>query len=365
MMVCVTVTYAYEIGSQNKNFEPGRYTLPVELMKASDIDSPSMAGSCIKGAVLEITDDEEPYVIVDIGSVTVGTIIGYAEEWKIYQSNDTAGEKVAAEYTTDNSGNVNQIKFKMPDNTFDGVYLNMYIDVMGSYQDAYLAMDFENAVLEGESVVKTYTGTGHVDQFGKYDVNVTVTVTDGIITAIEISGENFNGTYADYNETKLQQAAGGLKDSYIGLAENNAEDIYSVDAVSSATISSQAIRDAIMDALGLVIEEEIINVPSEKLSEGEYEVEIALYSDVVEHSLLENETAKANISVDEFGNMTLTTDVISGTSKEPLQILEFNGYYENNSTSDTLTSEGTKVTKEISSYSDEYMEQGTEIVTNI
>lgn len=504
----VTAAQAYELGSSKIDFEPGKYTLPVAMMKASDTNSPSMAGSCIKSAVLEVAEDDTANVTVEIGSVTIGSIVGYAKEWTIYQSNDTTGEKVAAEYTTDDNGNVDQIKFTLPDNTWDGVYANMYIDVMATYQDAYLAMDFDNAkpvsdkfifgsesiqlsegvykipvslmnassisspsaaasavvkdsgrltvksdgsaelyvglqavtvgaisdwaeqweiyqtngttgdtvsadfttnedgkinsitftipdntwdgvytnmyvpvmgyspdayfaidyrnaVPEGESVVKTYTGTGHVEQFGKYDVIVTVTVTDGIITAIEVTGENFDGTYADYNKMKLQQAADGLKDKYTGLSEDDAEAIYSVDAVSSATISSQAIRDAIMNALELVIEDEIINVPTEKLSEGEYEVEIALYSDVVKHSLVENETAKASISVDADGNMTLSTNIINGTSKEPLYVLEFNGYYEDNDTSGLLTKENAEETKEVSSYSDEYMTEGTETVTNV
>ena len=141
----VTAAQAYELGSSKIDFEPGKYTLPVAMMKASDTNSPSMAGSCIKSAVLEVAEDDTANVTVEIGSVTIGSIVGYAKEWTIYQSNDTTGEKVAAEYTTDDNGNVDQIKFTLPDNTWDGVYANMYIDVMGTYQDAYLAMDFDNA----------------------------------------------------------------------------------------------------------------------------------------------------------------------------------------------------------------------------
>ena len=39
---------------------------------------------------------------------------------------------------------------------------------------------------------------------------------------------------------------------------------------------------------------------------------------------------------DKDGSMTLVTDIINGTSKEPLYIYGFNGYYEGNDTSKSL-----------------------------
>ena len=51
---------------------------------------------------------------------------------------------------------------------------------------------------------------------------------------------------------------------------------------------------------------------------------------MVKHSLIENETGKAVITVDSDGNMTLDTDIINGTSKEPLYVTDFVGYYANN-----------------------------------
>lgn len=82
-----------------------------------------------------------------------------------------------------------------------------------------------------------------------------------------------------------------------------------------------------MNALNLAIEDEVINLPTEQLKAGIYSVDIAYYSDNVAHSLIENEKAKATITVDNNGNISLSTDVINGTIKEPLYILDFNGYY--------------------------------------
>ena len=64
----------------------------------------------------------------------------------------------------------------------------------------------------------TANGTFHIDQFGEYDINAEVTVTDGIITAVEITGDNFGGTYGDYNQNvKLPAAIAGMAEKFIGL----------------------------------------------------------------------------------------------------------------------------------------------------
>lgn len=94
-----------------------------------------------------------------------------------------------------------------------------------------------------------------------------------------------------------------------------------------------------MNALNLAIEDEVINLPTEQLKAGIYSVDIAYYSDNVAHSLIENEKAKATITVDNNGNISLSTDVINGTIKEPLYILDFNGYYKNNDLNNSLTME--------------------------
>ncbi len=215
-----------------------------------------------------------------------------------------------------------------------------------AYANEY--QDDENVILaDSESEEKTYTATSHIDQFGEYDVKVTVKVKDDVITDIEVTGENFSGTYADYNQTKLQTAYEGLKNSYIGKSSTDAQGIYDVDAVLSATYSSNAIRDAILSALELAIDDEEITLPTQKLEEGTYSVDIAYYTDVVKHSLIENETGKAIITVDSDGNMTLDTDIINGTSKEPLYVTDFVGYYGNNDLEQELKKDAVVTTETV------------------
>ncbi|MCD8159049.1 MAG: NEAT domain-containing protein, partial [Clostridiales bacterium] len=239
----------------------------------------------------------------------------------------------------------------------------MYIEAINSAQNAYIAIDYSS--LTTESTVKTYTGTAHIDQFGSYDVTVTVTVTDGYITSITVEGSNFSGTYAETNKSKLETAAEGLAETITGLLSTDADAINGVDAVSGATYSSNAIKSAILDALSLAVEDETINLPTEELAEGQYTVEIAYYTDTVYHSLVENDTITAVINVDSEGNVSLTTDVINGTETEPLYVTEFNGYYENNDTSGSLITEGTAVTKSDIDYTDSYFSEDTQVVSQV
>ncbi len=354
------VTYSF--GSAQAELEAGEYDIDVSLKNASNISNDSMAASCIESAVLTVNSDGSAKLSVNLQAVTVGTISGWASEWKIYQGSSASGDTIDAEITgTDEDGNVTQITFDIPDNSADGVYVNMFIAAINSAQNAYLAIDYSS--LTEESTVKTYTGTAHVDQFGSYDVNVTVTVTDGYITAITVEGANFSGTYAETNKSKLEAAAEGLIDAIIGLLSTDAEAINSVDAVSGATYSSNAIKSAILDALSLAVEDETINLPTEDLAEGEYTVEIAFYTDTVSHSLVENDTITAVINVDSEGNISLTTDIINGTETEPLYVTEFNGYYENNNTSGSLITEGADIQKSDIDYSDSYFSDDTQVVS--
>ena len=43
-----------------------------------------------------------------------------------------------------------QITFTLPDNSYDGVYVNMFVDAMNYSPDAYLALDYANAVKTAE-----------------------------------------------------------------------------------------------------------------------------------------------------------------------------------------------------------------------
>ena len=146
-------------------------------------------------------------------------------------------------------------------------------------------------------------------------------------------------------------AAEVLEEAYLGKSTADAKEISAVDVVSGATYSSKAIRDAILDALDLEPEQEENVFPTEKLKEGTYSVTISYYTDKIKHSLIENETRQATIRVDADGNMTLTTDIVSGSEKEPLYIYQFDGYYADNDVTKTLKTDA-DVTTETMSYKD-------------
>lgn len=165
---------SYEFGTEKTKLSAGNYDLPLTMMKGSDITSQSMAGSCIKSAVLTVNDDGSASIRVELGAVKIGTIESWAKDWKIYQSNDTSGDAVDAAAITDADGNVTAIVYNVPDVTTDGTYVNMFIDAMNTTQDAYFKYDYVNAVQGSESTEKVYEGTSHIDQFGEYDINVKV-----------------------------------------------------------------------------------------------------------------------------------------------------------------------------------------------
>ena len=83
-------------------------------------------------------------------------------------------------------------------------------------------------------------------------------VKGGKIKGITVTGDNFKGTYATINQNMLQTAFNGLKDAFTGKDATNAEEVHNIDAVTGATYSSNGIRDAVMNALNLAIEDEVI-----------------------------------------------------------------------------------------------------------
>lgn len=199
----------------------------------------------------------------------------------------------------------------------------------------------EETPAEKTSGSYTKSSTFHIDQFGEYDIDVTVTVTDGKVTDIEITGNNFGGTYAEINKTKLASAIEGTAGRFLGLADTDADGLKGIDGVSGATYSSNGIKEAVADALGLDLSGEVLpGVPAEVPEPGTYDVTVAVRSDVVDHSLVQTETADAVLTVDEAGQMSLSYRMVSGTEQEPMYILGFNGYYEDNDAARELTMEG-------------------------
>ena len=134
----------------------------------------------------------------------------------------------------------------------------------------------------------------------------------------------------------------GMKEKLTGLYMNDAQKLNDLDTVSGATYSSNAIKNATMNALGVKIEQEVIpDAPTEKPAPGLYYIEMKDRTDVVDHGLVgESKKVGAYLRVDNDGKMWLTYKMVSGTTGEPLYVLGYNGYYPNGDTTQPLTKEG-------------------------
>lgn len=339
------------------------YIVPLTLKNAHNLEQDSAAVACPgKFGTLTFDEDGTPRLSTNLRSVTVGTLTDYAYNFKVYQAPKASGETVDADIVAtqdvpkaDGSGNhevPETISFAIPQGTFDqnGVYLSMYVDAMGYAPDAYLQIDYANAKESGDPSLNftTEVSTAEVEQFGNYNVTSQVTVTDGRITAVTLDGNDFKGTHADDNQMYLNKAINGLgstkgmKDKLVGLYMNDADKLNKLDTVTGATYSSNAIKTATMNALGVKIEQEIIpDAPEEKPEAGFYSIDIKDRTDVVDHGLVgESKKATAYLRVDNDGKMWLTYKMVSGTVGEPLYVLGYNGYYPDNNTEGPLSTEG-------------------------
>lgn len=339
------------------------YIVPLTLKNAHNLEQDSAAVACPgKFGTLTFDEDGTPRLSTNLRSVTVGTLTDYAYDFKIYQAPKASGDTVDADIVTtqdvpkaDGSGIhvvPETISFAVPKDTFseNGVYLSMYVDAMGYAPDAYLQIDYEDAKESGDPSLNftTEVSTAEVEQFGNYNVTSQVTVTDGRITAVTLDGNDFKGTHADENQMYLNKAINGLgstkgmKDKLVGLYMNDADKLNKLDTVTGATYSSNAIKTATMNALGVKIEQEVIpDAPEEKPEAGFYSIDIKDRTDVVDHGLVgESKKATAYLRVDNDGKMWLTYKMVSGTVGEPLYVLGYNGYYPENNTEGQLSTDG-------------------------
>ena len=347
-----------------KTFIKGKtYLIPVSLKNAANHEKDSAAVSCPgKFATLYIGEDGIPKLTVNLRSVTVGTMTDYAYDFKIYQSAGTDGEKQAAfvENTQivpaiDGSGTRNvpeTISFAIPEAAFgqDGVYLNMYVDVMGRDSDAYLQMNYAEAKESGDTSLNytTEVASAVVEQFGNYSVTAQVTVKDGQISDVVLEGTDFKGSYINENQAYLNRAVNGMgsikgmKEKLTGLYINDTDKLNNLDTVSGATYSSNAVKQAVMKALGMEIYQEVLpDVPEKKPEAGTYRITVRGRTDISDHKLLgSSDKADAVLRVDTKGKMWLTYKMVSGDPGEPLWVLGYNGYYPGNNTSGKLSMDG-------------------------
>lgn len=339
------------------------YIVPLTLKNAHNLEQDSAAVACPgKFGTLTFDADGTPKLSTNLRSVTVGTLTDYAYNFKIYQGVKPSGATVDADIVAtqnvakaDGSGNhevPETISFAIPKDAYNttGVYLSMYVDAMGYAPDAYLQIDYAGAKESGDPSLNftTEISTAEVEQFGNYNVTSQVTVKDGRITDVALAGNDFKGTHADDNQMYLNKAINGLgstkgmKEKLTGLYMNDAQKLNDLDTVSGATYSSNAIKNATMNALGVKIEQEVIpDAPTEKPAPGLYYIEMKDRTDVVDHGLVgESKKVGAYLRVDNDGKMWLTYKMVSGTTGEPLYVLGYNGYYPNGDTTQPLTKEG-------------------------
>ena len=331
------------------------YLVPASLEKSTDISSDSAAAAALaKYVELKVGEDGNYQLTADLSNVSMAGLVDWCQNIQYYDGtfplNDNAKWKVV---TVLDEKEVNQslgegtkmvptrISFPMPEdmqeeleesgNVSGGVYIKMFVEAMNSSPSAYIQLDFAHAKEKGDPTM-TYqaTGSSRVNLFGKYDVNASVSVEDGKISGVTVEGSGFGGTHADYNQIKLATAAEGMSENLKGKYDTDQAGIYSVDTVSGATVSSEAIRNAVLTALDLEVPVEEIPEAPESVEAGTYTIEISNITDVVSHSLIENDRADAVLLVDENGTMELQYQMISSTEKEPLQVLGMNGYYKNN-----------------------------------
>ena len=132
-------------GTAGTELKAGTYKVTVSLKNASDPSKDSMAGSCIAGAAtMVIAEDGSVKITVPLTSVSVGPMTAFASDWQVYKGG-TDTEKTAAEFTTDENGNVNSITFTVPDKSADGVYVSM--STMMHSNDAFMKIEYASAEL--------------------------------------------------------------------------------------------------------------------------------------------------------------------------------------------------------------------------
>lgn len=352
-------------------FEIGKtYIVPLTLKNAHNLEQDSAAVACPgKFGTLTFDEDGTPKLQTNLRSVTVGTLTDYAYNFKVYQGTTPSGDTVDADVVAiqvvpkaDGSGDhevPETISFAIPKDAFgaDGVYLSMYVDAMGYAPDAYLQIDYSGAKESGDASLNytTEVATAEVEQFGNYNVTSQVTVKDGRITDVALSGNDFKGTHAQDNKNYLSTAINGsidekgMKDRLIGLYMNDAQKLNDLDTVTGATYSSNAIKTATMNALGVKIEQEVIpDAPEETPAPGLYLIDIKDRTAVVDHGLVgESKKASAYLRVDNDGKMWLSYKMVSGTTGEPLYVLGYNGYYPNNDTTQALSMDGVTYSTEV------------------
>ena len=210
----------FEFGTARTKLEKGTYTVKASLMNASNPANASMAGSCIAGdATMVVAEDGNAKVTVPVQAVSVYGMTGNASQWKVYKS-DLKSDKTDAEFTTDADGKVNSITYTIPDKTTDGAYVNMYVDMMSTTVDAFLKLDYANAVKQAPAVDTTALEATIAKADALDEMSYTKASWDGNKDAIETAKTAANAALeAKESQEAVDNANTALTEAMAKLAE--------------------------------------------------------------------------------------------------------------------------------------------------
>ena len=127
---------------------PGIYDLTVQMKKDDNHNKDSMAAGCIKGGSLEVMKNGDAYVSLTLGSHTMMGLTAFASNWQIYNEFNTTSALINADIVTkDGSGNVTEIRFKLPYTDQAGIYAKMHVQagLINMDPSAFLKMLFHQA----------------------------------------------------------------------------------------------------------------------------------------------------------------------------------------------------------------------------
>ena len=199
-------TYPLGTGTYANTLAPATYSVPLKMFKFStntsnegyfeDNSNLSMAGSCVsEPATIVLHEDGTATMTVKLGTVSFAGAQGYGSDWSIYQDYDNARTssatvtRLAAQidaYSRVTGGEekyVSQITFKLPQTDRNGAYVHMYIEAMGSWQDALFALNWKDATRISDATSATSTVEGEAVG-GSYLAAIGSTTYDNIDTAV-------------------------------------------------------------------------------------------------------------------------------------------------------------------------------------
>ena len=104
----------YKFGTAQTVLTPGKYDLPVSMMKDNNHEKPSMAGSAIRGGELEVLENGDAFVTVKLGPVSMMGITAWAKNWEVFNEYNTTSAVTPAEVVSrDEKEHVTAVRFQL------------------------------------------------------------------------------------------------------------------------------------------------------------------------------------------------------------------------------------------------------------